>query len=110
VVFAILRAGQVTEARLALEAVGLDPGLGFLHLDTNTRDSLACDLMEPVRLQVNAVALDWITRTPINREWFFEERNGNCRLIAGLAAQLSDTIPKCREAVAPLAEQVVGML
>jgi CRISPR/Cas system-associated endonuclease Cas1 len=33
-----------TEARLAASALGLDPGLGVLHRDTPTRDSLACDL------------------------------------------------------------------
>jgi len=51
-----------SEARLAAAALGLDPGLGFLHKDMPTRDSLACDLMEPVRPQVDAFVLDWITR------------------------------------------------
>lgn len=37
------------EARLAAAELGLDPGLGVLHRDTPNRDSLACDLMEPVR-------------------------------------------------------------
>src|SRR5690242_6568184 len=41
-----------SETRLAAAALGLDPGLGFLHVDTPARDSLACDLMEPVRPQV----------------------------------------------------------
>jgi CRISPR-associated protein Cas1 len=101
-VYALLEA----EARLALVAVGLDPGLGFLHLDTDARDSLACDLMEPVRPLVDSVVLDWIRRAPLKREWFFEERNGNCRLMAPFAERLSETIPKLREAVAPLAEWV----
>jgi CRISPR-associated endonuclease Cas1 len=35
-----------SEARLAAAAQGLDPGIGFLHVDTDARDSLACDLME----------------------------------------------------------------
>src|ERR1039458_2262214 len=43
-----------SEARLAAAALGLDPGLGVLHVDTPTPDSLACDLMEPVRSQVDA--------------------------------------------------------
>jgi CRISPR-associated protein Cas1 len=37
-----------SEARLAAAALGLDPGLGVLHVDTPNRDSLALDLMEPV--------------------------------------------------------------
>jgi CRISPR-associated endonuclease Cas1 len=53
-----------SEARLAVSALGLDPGLGVLHVDTTARDSLACDLMEPVRPEVDAYLLDWIARQP----------------------------------------------
>src|SRR5256885_425002 len=70
-----------TEARLAAAALGLDPGLGVLHLDSRTRDSLACDLMEPVRPMVDAFLFDWLSKGPLKREWFFEERDGNCRLM-----------------------------
>ncbi len=56
-----------SEARLAAAALGLDPGLGVLHTDTSARDSLACDLMEPIRPHVDAYLLDWITRQPLRR-------------------------------------------
>ena len=95
-----------SEARLAAAALGLDPGMGVLHVDTAARDSLACDLMEVVRPQVDAYVLDWITRQPLNREWFFEERNGNCRLMAPLAIRLSETTPTWGRAVAPITEWV----
>jgi hypothetical protein len=36
--------------------------------------------MEPVRPQVDAYLLDWITRQYLRREWFFEQSDGNCRL------------------------------
>ncbi|HEV3334764.1 MAG TPA: CRISPR-associated endonuclease Cas1 [Bryobacteraceae bacterium] len=98
------------EARLALAAVGLDPGLGFLHLDTDARDSLACDLAEPVRPQVDVAVLDWIRRGPLRRAWFWEGRTGNCRLMADVAASLAETIPQWRQAVAPLAEWVARTL
>ena len=62
--------------------MGLDPGLGLLHVDTTARDSLACDLMEPIRAQVDSYVLDLITREYLNRSWFLEERDGNCRLTA----------------------------
>jgi CRISPR-associated protein Cas1 len=71
-----------SEARLAAAALGLDPGLGFLHLDTPARDSLASDLMEPVRPSVDGYLLNWILEQPLRREWFFEQRDGNCRLMA----------------------------
>jgi CRISPR-associated endonuclease Cas1 len=95
-----------SEARLAAAALGLDPGLGVLHVDTSARDSLACDLMEPVRSQVDAYLLDWVTRQPLRREWFSEKRNGNCRLTASFAVRLSETAPIWQRAVAPIAELV----
>lgn len=95
-----------SESRLALAALGLDPGMGVLHVDTPSRDSLACDLMEAVRPTVDAYLLDWITNQPLHREWFFEQRDGNCRLMGPFAVRLSETVPTWRHAVAPIAESV----
>jgi len=99
-----------SETRLAVAALGLDPGLGFWHVDTPARDSLACDLMEPVRPQVDSFLLDWITREPLKRAWFFEKRDGNCRLMGSFAVQLSATAPTWGRAVAPIAEQIAQAL
>ncbi len=104
--YAVLEA----EARLAAATLGLDPGPGFLHADAAHRDSLAADLMEPVRPQVDAFVLDWILREPIKREWFFEQRDGTCRLMAPFAARLSETAQTWRRALAPLAESVARSL
>ena len=95
-----------SESRLAAAALGLDPGLGVLHVDTSARDSLACDIMEPIRAQVDAYLLDWITRQPLKREWFSEQCDGNCRLTASFAVRLSETAPIWGRAVAPIAEWV----
>jgi CRISPR-associated endonuclease Cas1 len=99
-----------SEARLAAAALGLDPGLGMLHVDTPARDSLACDLMEVVRPHVDGYVLDWITRQPLRREWFFEQRDGNCRLMGSFAVRLSETAPTWGRAVAPIAEWVARTL
>ena len=99
-----------SEARLAAAALGLDPGIGLMHVDSPARDSLACDLMEPVRPQVDAHVLDWITCAPLRREWFFEQRDGNCRLMGSFAVKLSETTSTWRQAVAPIAESVVRAL
>lgn len=104
--YAILEA----EARLAVTALGLDPGLGFLHFDSRTRDSLACDLMEPVRPKVDAYLLQWLRREAFQREWFFEQPDGNCRLMGSFAARLAETAPTWSRAVAPLAEWVARVL
>jgi CRISPR-associated endonuclease Cas1 len=99
-----------SETRLAAAAMGLDPGIGLLHVDTDARDSLACDLMEPVRPQVDAYLLDWLMREPLRREWFFEQRDGNCRLIGSFAIRLSETAQTWGRAVAPFAEWVATEL
>lgn len=95
-----------SEARLAAATIGLDPGIGILHVDTDARDSLACDLMEPVRPEVDSYLLDWITRGPLRREWLFEQRDGSCRLMGSFAVRLSETALTWGRAVAPVAEWV----
>ncbi len=95
-----------SEARLAASSLGLDPGIGVLHVDTDARDSLACDLMEPIRPQVDAYLLKWIISGMLRREWFFEERDGNCRLMGSFTVRLSETAPTWGRAVAPIAETV----
>jgi CRISPR-associated endonuclease Cas1 len=104
--FAILEA----EARLAATALGLDPSLGVMHADAGARDSLACDLMEPVRPHLEFWVLKWLQRQPLRREWFFEERNGNCRLMPPLAERLAQTAPTWAQAVAPITERVAKAL
>jgi len=99
-----------SETRLSAAAAGLDPALGLLHADTQWRDNLACDLMEPVRPQVDAYLLDWITNGLMRREWFFEQRNGNCRLMGPFAVRLSETTTAWGNVVAPIVEQVVRNL
>jgi CRISPR-associated endonuclease Cas1 len=104
--YAILEA----EARLALAALGLDPGLGLLHMDTPTRDSLACDLMEPVRPRVEDYVLRFLARSPLKREWFFEQRDGTCRIMPELASQLGETAPIWRQEIEPYAEWIANAI
>jgi CRISPR associated protein Cas1 len=99
-----------SEARLALATLGLDPGIGVLHNDLRTRDSLACDVIEPIRPKVDAFLLDWLSHTPVRREWFFEQRDGNCRLMSTLAITLSETANIWASALAPFAEGITRSL
>jgi hypothetical protein len=66
--------------------------------------------MEAVRPEVDAYVLDWITREPLKREWFFEQRDGTCRLMSSLAIRLGETAPMWARAVAPVAEWVARQL
>jgi CRISPR-associated endonuclease Cas1 len=99
-----------SEARLAISVLGMDTGIGFLHADSRTRDSLACDLMEPVRPQVDAFLLDWVQRAPLQRKWFFEQGDGHCRLTAEFACELCQTSKLWREALGPFAEWIAHTL
>jgi CRISPR-associated endonuclease Cas1 len=105
--FAMLEA----ETRLSLSALGLDPGLGVgLHTDTANRDSLALDVLEPVRPQIETWLLNWIGSEPLRRSDFFETGTGNCRLMSHFCIKLSGTAAVWRKLVAPWAEYVAQTL
>jgi hypothetical protein len=53
---------------------------------------------------------DWLRRDPLQRKWFFEERDGNCRLMGSFAGQLSETSRIWRQALGPLAEWIAHTL
>jgi hypothetical protein len=99
-----------SESRLALATLGLDPGIGVLHNDLRSRDSLAADLMEPVRPKVDELLLKLLAAEQLRREWFFEQRDGNCRLMASFAVKLSETAPMWHSAVASYAEWIAKSL
>jgi CRISPR-associated protein Cas1 len=95
------------EARLSAVAMGMDPAIGFLHVDTPNRDSLACDLMEVCRPSgVDAFVLNWLQSEPLRKSDFLEDRNGNCRIASSLAIKLCETSDTWRRLVAPVAEYV----
>jgi CRISPR-associated protein Cas1 len=61
-----------SESRLSAAAMGLDPGIGCLHVDTANRDSLACDVMEPIRPKCDAFLLNWLQSEPLCKSDFWE--------------------------------------
>ena len=99
-----------SESRLSAAAMGLDPGIGVLHVDTPNRDSLACDLMEVCRPRCDAFVLDWLQSEPLCKSDFWEDRNGNCRIGSSLAIKLCETLGTWRRLVAPVAEYVAQEL
>jgi CRISPR-associated endonuclease Cas1 len=99
-----------SESRLSAAAMGLDPGIGCLHVDTPNRDSLACDLMEVCRPKVDAFVLNWLQSEPFRKSDFWEDRNGNCRIGSPLAIKLCETSATWRRLVAPVAEHVAQEL
>jgi len=66
--------------------------------------------MEAIRPQVDAYVLDWVLSQPLRREWFFEQRNGNCRLMAEFTIRLTETVGMWGRGVGPVAEWVARQL
>ncbi len=65
------------ETASALEAVGLDPYVGFLHQDRPGRPSLALDLMEELRpVFADRLALSLVNRKQINGKGFAHKESG----------------------------------
>jgi CRISPR-associated endonuclease Cas1 len=98
------------EAILACQAVGLDPGLGIVHADAKGRQSLALDLMEPVRPEVDAFVLDMVERRTFRKAEFTETSDGHLRLLAPLTHELAETMPQWAKALGPIAEHVAHVL
>ncbi len=65
------------EVASALEAVGLDPQLGFLHADRPGRPSLALDLMEELRpVLADRLALTLVNRKQVRGKGFLIKESG----------------------------------
>jgi hypothetical protein len=100
--YAILEA----EARIAALTMGLDPGMGVMHADQRGRDSLACDLMEPVRPSVDAYVLDLFHHRAFKKSDFFETREGVCRVMPALCKHLAESGSLWVAKLAPIVESV----
>ncbi|MBJ6359945.1 type I-C CRISPR-associated endonuclease Cas1c [Paenibacillus sp. GCM10012307] len=65
------------DMKSALEAVGLDPYVGFLHRDRPGRASLALDIMEELRgVYADRLVLSLINKRLINEKGFYRKENG----------------------------------
>ena len=65
------------DVRSALETVGLDPAVGFLHRDRPGRSGLALDLMEEFRPVIaDRLVLSLINRRQVNAKGFNKAENG----------------------------------
>jgi CRISPR-associated protein Cas1 len=65
------------EVASALEVVGLDPFVGFLHQDRPGRPSLALDMMEELRpVYGDRLALSLVNRKQVNGKGFTQKESG----------------------------------
>ena len=68
-----------------------------MHLDARDRDSMALDLMEPVRPAVEAWTLELLGRRTFKRSDFTETADGHVRILAPLTHELADTMSHWRK-------------
>lgn len=64
------------EAVLVLYGAGLDPFIGFYHALDFGRESLACDVMEPLRVEVDRLALSLFRKEVLRPEDFSTTESG----------------------------------
>jgi CRISPR-associated protein Cas1 len=64
------------EATLGAHAAGLDPWIGFYHVPAFGRESLASDLVEPLRADVDAWAIGLFNRQELRAEDFSTNSDG----------------------------------
>ena len=65
-----------SEAVLALYGAGFDPYIGFYHQLDFGRESLACDVIEPLRVRVDEFALELFGRDILRVEDFTTTASG----------------------------------
>jgi hypothetical protein len=90
--------------------MGMDPGIGILHADQNYRASMAYDLMEPVRPQVDSWLLDLIQNRKFLKRDFVEASSGQVRLTKHLAHEVAMTLPLWKDAIGPVVEMAASYL
>lgn len=79
----------VHECYSALETVGLDPQVGYLHADRSGRESLALDLMEELRpFLADRLVLSLINRKQVTETGFIRRENGAIQMDEGTRKEL----------------------
>jgi CRISPR-associated endonuclease Cas1 len=96
---------------IALTALGLDPGLGWVHKDASHRHSASLDLLETIRGDLDAFALALLAERTFPRTDFIETATGQVRVGSGLAKLLAESgLNLAERRVAPIAEEVARMI
>jgi CRISPR-associated protein Cas1 len=91
-------------------SVGLDPSCGFLHADKDGRDSLAYDLMEAYRPQVDQLVLKLFMETTFRKGMVIQLESGECKLNPQLARTVVLTCRVPQRDVDAAAKWVAGVL
>lgn len=80
------------ECLRAINSVGLDPHVGFLHEMNPSKNSLAYDLQEPFRFLIDLAVLNLIETNGIGKKDFIRTENFSLRLKPSGAKKLTEEI------------------
>jgi CRISP-associated protein Cas1 len=98
------------EARLAILAMGMDPGIGFMHADMRNRDGMVLDLMEPARPIADHLTVRMCADQAFRRGDFAEDNRGVIRILSPMNHRLAEAMPSFGSSLAPIVERVATML
>jgi CRISP-associated protein Cas1 len=103
-----------SESRLACAATGLSPALGFLHLESQYRDSLTLDVMEAGRPLVDRHILEMLKSHTFRYEDFSEVRygamTGTVRVINSLSHEIAAKGISWAGSLYPVTEKIVQIV
>jgi CRISP-associated protein Cas1 len=95
----------------SLEALGLDPQLGWAHKDAPYRDSAALDLLETVRPAIDGYVASLLADRTFSRKEFIELPDGQVKLAPSLSKLLAEsTLARWERAAAEPAEEIARIL
>lgn len=99
------------ETRVACDAMGLDPDLGLLHVDSRLRESFIFDLLEPLRAKADVWTLEILREAKLHPAMFHELRDGVVRLDPDLTNLLAKSLmPRFAKAALELASDYARRL
>lgn len=87
------------DVRSALECVGLDPAVGYLHRDRPGRVGLALDMMEEFRPMADRLALSMVNRGQVKVKGFTISEGGGVRMDDDTRKTLLTTYQKRKQDV-----------
>jgi CRISP-associated protein Cas1 len=83
-----------SQIRIAVSAVGLDPTIGYLHANEDSRPALVLDLMEPLRPMVDRLLMEFVAGERFSPSDFSISRTGLCRLHPQLARRVVQAVSR----------------
>jgi CRISPR-associated endonuclease Cas1 len=105
------------ECRTACIMHGLHPALGFMHADRQARDSLALDILETVRPEIDVYVLGLLGIGSESRKFTYRDFSepydyppGTCRINAPLTHQIAEQSWTWRKTASESATEVVNIL